>query len=43
MTGEVHQNLHETLHDPKKFEKSLLHAKLLVRELSNWENPEKRR
>ena len=41
MTGEVHQNLHETLHDPKKFEKSVLHAKLLVREFVELGKPRK--
>jgi hypothetical protein len=43
MTGEVHQNLHETLHHPKKFEKFVLHANVPGQEVVELGNAENRR
>jgi hypothetical protein len=38
MKGEVHENLHQTLHDCKKFEKSAMNANLPGQELFDLGN-----
>jgi len=43
MTEEVHQNLHETLHHEKKFEKSALNANAPGQRIVGVSNAENRR
>jgi hypothetical protein len=43
MKGGVHENLHQTLHDPKKFEKSVINANAPGQKLVDLGNAQNRR